>query len=66
MGSPQAEGRRAWPGLERADSESPSGNTSTEKGNNLPKVIAGPAAEPGIKSRCAELVLGLYSHTWVC
>lgn len=50
---------RASLGLERADSGRESGNTG------MGKVIPGPAAEPGIKSRCAELVLGLYSPTWL-
>lgn len=53
-------------GLERAERGGrASGNTGTGKGNNLLKVIPGPLAEPGIKSRCAELVLRLRSRLWL-
>lgn len=38
------------------------GNKGKEKGNSFPKVIPGPAAEPGIQSRCAELALGLWQE----
>lgn len=56
---------RASLGLGRAERGRASGNTSTGKGNNLLKVIPGPVAEPGIKSRCAELVLRSYSRMWL-
>lgn len=56
---------RASLGLERAERGRASRNTGAGKGNNLLKVIPGPVAQPGIKSRCAESVLRLYSCVWL-
>lgn len=56
---------RALLGLGRDERGRASRNTGTGKGNNLLRVIPGPVAEPGIKSRCAELVLGLCSCMWL-